>query len=198
MVIVLNTHTPNKKIIKSIILIFVLAIICLSVDFFIKYVKTDEQFYLNVTQKGLTIANLELISQDDDSVNVKIILPSLWISKKRYIFVSNSNFLPSMYDEKWIEVNNNECILNLNESSKYIFIKDSKNISNSFNVSDYINLITNIKVYSKDCILYIGDTLNIDYEISKIGYPDETIKINTDNNDVIQITDNTIIGLKNR
>ena len=25
-----------------------------------------------------------------------------------------------------------------------------------------------------------------------------TIKINTDNNDVIQITDNTIIGLKNR
>ena len=103
-----------------------------------------------------------------------------------------------MHNEKWIETNNNECIVTLNESSKYIFIKDSKNISNPINVSDYINLITKMDVHEKDCIIYIGDTLNIDYEIFKIGDPDETTNINTDNNDVIKITDNTIIGVKNR
>lgn len=191
----------SQKFVVCFIIIFMSLILYLSIFsaaiYSINYIKTSEDFFINVTQRGLTLKSLNLLSKNDDTVTVEVTLPDLWIAKDRWIAVTASSSVPSIYSNVWQKVNGNKKELLLDENSNYIYIRDEGEISEVFNVSDYVNTIISLKCDVSDDILYIGDSINLEYSILKVGNPDDTIKINADREGIVEINGNKITGIRN-
>ena len=144
-----ESFKKNKKVESVVIIIVLVLCVCmfLLVNFFIKFLKENEEFKINVTQKGLLEKDIVLDSFEKEKAYIKVELYDLIIDKDRWCAVLTGDIeVPDFNDNVWVKVDNNSCILEVNEDSKYILVRDEKSVSKYINLDKYINQILTFEV----------------------------------------------------
>ena len=173
-----NRHIA-RLICINILFIFLLI---LSINFgWISKIKTA---YIN---KSLSVEDLTI-----ESKMINISLKSTLIKKDRWCQIIKEGEIPK--NENWVKVSDNNCILNFENDSKYIVIKDDKYSSEKIPISDYINSILSLNFTKERIILVQDETKPIDIEITSIGNPDKTFTVISENEEILGIQGNNITG----
>lgn len=173
------------KKISKILLIIVFIVIAWEI---IKNFNFASQFEINYIKSGLEINKIAL---ENDSININLKSPV--IAKKRWCQVLKEG--QNIDENSWNEVKQNNCILKIDDESKYIVIKDEKNESKKILISDYLNTIISLDTNTQKIILLEGETKQIETNIKYIGNPDKTLEFSSEG-DIVKIEDTSITGIK--
>lgn len=185
----IEQHNKNKfrvtKKISKILLIVVLLVMAWEI---IKNFNFASQFEINYIKSGLAINKISL---ENDSININLKAPV--IAKDRWCQVLKEG--QNIDENSWTQVEQNNCILKVDEESKYIVIKDEKNESEKILITDYLNAIISLNTKKQRIILLEGETKQIETDIKYIGNPDKTLTFSTEE-DIVKIEGTTITGIK--
>ncbi len=143
---------------------------------------------LNFFKSGLEIEKVEL---EDNKLNISFAQPKNL--KKRWFKVMSEN--EDLMD--WTEISQ-ENKIDVNENIKYIQIKDEKNESEKFDITDFLNVIyeLNVKTTLDKIMLTKGEIKVLQIDTKQIGNPDKTINISTSDPAILKVEDKTITALE--
>ena len=137
--------------------------------------------------------NAKSIVLNNEKINV-VLEPSI-IKKERWCQILKED--EDINENAWVQVVDNSCEIDITSDSKYIIIKDEKNISPKTLLSNYINAIIslNIKNPEEKIIFVLGEQKELATEIEYIGNPDTTLTYISENENIIKTDDNIIEGI---
>ena len=137
--------------------------------------------------KKITINN-KLNENNQKTIEVKIKNP---LDKKISCAINTKNECKNI---NWNKSKNNKCVFNVDSGNYYIFIKDEKDkIKSSKKTKVEINEILDININSSKVFLTLGETFNIETEIISIGNTDNTLTFISDDENIANVNNNTII-----
>lgn len=186
----INSKVSKNKthIIKKIIIICILTLIIIFLITIIKESNFASKIEINYIKSGLEIKSIAL---ENENININLKFPI--IKKDRWCQILEEN--QNIEEDAWVKAKENNCILEINEESKYIVIKDEKNESEKILISEYLNSIISLDLITERIILLEGETKQIETDIKYIGNPDKTL-VFTAEEDIVKIEGTTITGLK--
>lgn len=176
-----------------IITIAVLGIICLTI-----FVVTSNRFKAVVLEKGLTIKDLRDVAYKDGNSYAILETYNLIMDKELWCIATESETAPELNDD-WQQIVDEKCNIIIESSDKYIYIRDKENVGEKINISDYVSIIAKIEIKNKvnDEIKIIKDeTKQLDIELKTVGNPDETIEIKSEDENIVKIENDCLIGVE--
>ena len=180
----------QKKVVKWLIIaILSFAVICL----IIKGLKS-EKFEISVLKKGLEIKNLKNIECNSDSVYACVETYDLIIDKDLWCIATDSSTPPD-FNAEWQKVVNNECMLEIDNDDKYIYIRDNKEVGEQKLISEYVSSIAKFAVNKKEFKLIKDEKAKIDVSLKTVGNPDKTIMYKSEDENIAQVINGEIIGI---
>lgn len=181
--------TKKSKTSMYIIICLAIAIIGASIYITNRKFKYIEKFELRYIKSGLTVENI--IAKNSE---INVTLGKTLLKKDRWCQVINEE--ENINSDKWIKVENNNCILSINNDSKYIVVKDEKNIGIKKPLSNYINSIISLNFDVNKIFLVQGEKKEISVDLQYVGLPDKTLTYKVENEEIISVQNNIIEGLK--
>ncbi len=96
----------------------------------------------------------------------------------------------------WQKIVNNKCNIKLDDTDKYIYIRDSKNVGERYVISNYISTIVKMDVNSKPSLKLIKDEeKEFSISLRTVGSPNTLISVGSENEDVAKVEGNKIIAV---
>lgn len=175
---------------KWIYIIFV--IIC--VTYVVVTIARSDKFEAIIVKKGLVIKSLNNASYIDGNTYATLETYNSIFNKKIWCIATGSETVPNIEDE-WQEIVDNRCNIKIDNGDKYIYIRNKKNIGGKINISDYISTIVNIEAKNQDIKIIKDERKSVNLVLKTIGNPDKSIKYTIENEDIVKIEGNEIIGV---
>lgn len=172
----------KKKI--FLIIFIILFLLCLAI-FYNDYIHSNQ---------GLSIKSLGNIQLENGIVSAKLETNFLILPRKLWCISTASETAPS-FDSSWTEIKNSECMLKIDSTDNYIYIRDSKNVSDRFVISNFISCIADINVKSNSLKLINDEHKDLGITLTSIGSPDETLTIVSQDEAIAKIENNEVIGI---
>lgn len=182
---------------KNIIKWICITIITICIIFLGIVVINSNAFKAIVLKKGLTIKTIGNVSYTDGEVYAEIETYNLIISKDLWCIATN-NELPPEFSDEWQQISENKCNLKIDDDDKYIYIRDSKNIGEKIDISDYSSKIVRIEINNKvnDKIKMIKEEVKeLGIILKTIGTPDETLTYFSEDENVVKIEEGKLVAV---
>lgn len=184
----------KKVIICIFVVVIVYSLLVLSLYRLFNYIQTNEEFNNNIIKKGFVIENIEIKEYLENEICINVELLDLWFDKKRWCTSITENNEDNLY---WKEVIDNKCLLNVPPETKYILIKDEKNVSQNINIDKYLNNILNLELNIEDVLLLVGEQQPITVSFTTIGNPNKEVEYIVENENIARIENGNIVGISN-
>jgi len=181
-----QNNVINKKWIFIISISLCLVIILIGVV-------TSDIFKSVVIEKGLTIKSLKNLEYNDGNVYANIETYNLPFDKELWCIATESEKAPA-FDEEWKKIVDNKCDIKIENSDKYIYIRDEKETGEKINISDYASTIVKIEV-DEEILITNGETKIIDYNLITAGNPDKTITFVIEDENIAKIEEGKVTGI---
>ena len=181
----------KKTILKFICVIgILLCVLFLTFILMVNRVIPTPSFLIN---NSLKIKNLGSITSDGTNTYVLLETYDSIFNNDLWCIATQYDIKPSLEDD-WQKITDNKCILKINDTDKYIFIRNNDKIGNSYVISDFVSSI--IKIDVKENIKLIKDeTYEINTTLSTIGSPDTTLLFISEDENVAKVENNKIIAI---
>lgn len=180
-----------KRLVKFICIIGI--ILCL---IFLSSILFRSEFFKDIfLTKGLSIKNLDNAKFDGENVYASLETNESIFYKDLWCIATEFNITPSL-DDDWQQIIDNKCNIKIDNTDKYIYIRNKDKIGEPTLISDYISSIVDISPTVKENLKLIKDeTKALDVIIRTVGSPDTSITYVSDDENVAKIEDNTIIAV---
>ena len=173
-----------------VVVIIVSCLVFLSVTF----IKSD-LFKHSVIEKGLELKNLSNVTYSNDNVYAILETYDLILPKDLWCIATNDETVPDFNDEDWQKISDNSCNLKIDDDDIYIYIRDTKNVSRRYVISDYISYIAKISIPQNNIKLVKDESQEINASLKTIGNPDTTLIYTSEDESIAKVEDGKIIGV---
>ena len=129
---------------------------------------------------------------ENNKINIIIKNNKYKFNNKLYCFYTNEDITPTLNDKNWKIIKNNNCNFEIDDNIYYAYIKNEDNIIVKVKEVSKLGKVTEISINKEKLYLPLNDTyqLNIDYK--KIGYVDETIIWESENEEIASVSDGKV------
>lgn len=171
-------------------------IVIISCIITICYFYTKSEYYEKAfIKKGLIVENLSNLYINDSKIYAKLTVFDSPVKKDLWCISTDSEDKPSIDDNNWQKIIDNQCDMLIHENDKYLYIRDRKIIGDRYNLSDYVSFVSKIETDKDNIKLIKNESDKITVTTINIGKPNVKISYKSNDENIAKVENGEITGI---